>query len=212
MPVLTAAEKTALIALLLVLACGGALRWWERSGVALGPVDDWEGLRALVTRARNDLKAEGGPGAYPCLDDTPRSFPRGTGGGRGGTGASILAAGGMTTAGAKAPKRGAKDDGKKAPARAVDLNTAGERALLTLPGVGPSTARAILAHRAAHGRFRAVDDLLQVKGIGPKKLEALRAYAKVDVPPEKPAVKTPDDLPLPPQNPPVPSSLPPETR
>jgi competence ComEA-like helix-hairpin-helix protein len=59
------------------------------------------------------------------------------------------------------------------------LNTAGEKALLSLPGVGPSTAKAILAHRAARGPFRSVDDLLQVKGIGPKKLEALRPFVHV---------------------------------
>jgi competence protein ComEA len=76
---------------------------------------------------------------------------------------------------------GKSGSGKKAaPARPVDLNAAGEKALLSLPGVGPSTAKAILAHRAAQGRFRSVDDLLQVKGIGPKKLEALRPYARVE--------------------------------
>src|SRR5690554_6817864 len=58
-PVLTAAEKTALLAVTLVLSGGGALRVWERSGVSIGPVDDWETLRALVIRSREDLNADG---------------------------------------------------------------------------------------------------------------------------------------------------------
>lgn len=56
----------------------------------------------------------------------------------------------------------------------VDLNTADEAALETLAGVGPATAKAILAWRDEHGRFESVDDLLDVTGIGEKKLEKLR--------------------------------------
>ncbi len=58
--------------------------------------------------------------------------------------------------------------------------------MLTLPGVGPSTAKAIVAHRAANGPFRVLEDLLQVKGIGPKKLEALRPFVWVEAPPDSP--------------------------
>ncbi|GAB3691341.1 helix-hairpin-helix domain-containing protein [Corynebacterium nasicanis] len=56
----------------------------------------------------------------------------------------------------------------------VSLNSASATELLALPGVGPATAAAIVAHREANGAFGAVDDLLQVKGIGPAKMEALR--------------------------------------
>ncbi|MGA1811572.1 helix-hairpin-helix domain-containing protein [Frondihabitans sp. 4ASC-45] len=56
----------------------------------------------------------------------------------------------------------------------VDLNTADEAALETLTGVGPATAAAIIAWRDEHGRFESVDDLLDVTGIGEKKLEKLR--------------------------------------
>jgi competence protein ComEA len=56
----------------------------------------------------------------------------------------------------------------------VDINSADEAQLDTLPGVGPSTARAIIEYRAQHGRFASVDGLLDVRGIGPKKLERLR--------------------------------------
>lgn len=56
----------------------------------------------------------------------------------------------------------------------LDLNTADERALLELPGIGPARARAILAFRAAHGGFHSVSQLLQIKGIGRALLKQLR--------------------------------------
>lgn len=61
-----------------------------------------------------------------------------------------------------------------APSGMVDLNAADAATLETLSGVGPATSAAILAWRDEHGRFAAVEDLLDVPGIGEKKLEALR--------------------------------------
>jgi competence protein ComEA len=48
----------------------------------------------------------------------------------------------------------------------VNLNTADQAALETLPGVGPVTAAAILQWRTEHGGFTAVDELLEISGIG----------------------------------------------
>jgi competence protein ComEA len=61
----------------------------------------------------------------------------------------------------------------------LDLNSASAADLETLPGVGPATAAAILEHRTKIGAFRRVDDLLEVTGIGPAKLEALRDLVTV---------------------------------
>ncbi len=61
----------------------------------------------------------------------------------------------------------------------VDLNTADADTLDTLPGVGPATAQAILDHRARNGPFTSVDELLEVKGIGPAKLAELRPHVTV---------------------------------
>lgn len=61
----------------------------------------------------------------------------------------------------------------------VDINTADAGLLESLPGVGPATALAILEHRERTGAFRAIDDLLEVRGIGEAKLEQLRAYVTV---------------------------------
>ena len=47
----------------------------------------------------------------------------------------------------------------------VNLNTASAEMLTALPGIGPVTARRIVAHRRAHGRFLRVHDLTQVKGL-----------------------------------------------
>ncbi len=61
----------------------------------------------------------------------------------------------------------------------LDLNTADQAALDGLPGVGPATAAAIVAHRNEIGRFTSVDQLLDVRGIGTAKLEALRDLVRV---------------------------------
>jgi len=58
----------------------------------------------------------------------------------------------------------------------VDINSADAAALESLPGVGPSTAEAIIAHRSEHGRFGGVDGLVAVRGIGPATLESLRDH------------------------------------
>lgn len=58
----------------------------------------------------------------------------------------------------------------------VDVNAASEDELQRIPGVGPVTARAIVAARP----FASVDDLRRVKGIGPKVLEKLRPYVTVE--------------------------------
>lgn len=61
----------------------------------------------------------------------------------------------------------------------VNLNTAGQAELETLPQVGPVTAQAILAWRTEHGGFTRVDELLEVDGIGAKTLERLLPHVTV---------------------------------
>lgn len=65
------------------------------------------------------------------------------------------------------------------PGETVNLNTATVEQLDALPGVGPVTAAAIVAWRAAHGRFAHVDQLGDVDGIGPARLDRLRALVRV---------------------------------
>ena len=56
----------------------------------------------------------------------------------------------------------------------VDLNLASEQDLILLSGIGPSRARQIIALRDSLGGFSRCDELLQIKGIGPKTLEKIR--------------------------------------
>ncbi|MFM8266706.1 MAG: helix-hairpin-helix domain-containing protein [Ilumatobacteraceae bacterium] len=61
----------------------------------------------------------------------------------------------------------------------VDLNRATATELEQLPGIGPTTAAAIVAHRDEVGPFTTIDDLADVAGIGPAKLAALRDLVTV---------------------------------
>jgi competence protein ComEA len=70
-------------------------------------------------------------------------------------------------------------DAGAAPSGPVDLNTATPDELDALPGVGPVTAAAIIAWREANGRFTEVEQLGEVDGIGPARLEKLRDLVHV---------------------------------
>ena len=56
----------------------------------------------------------------------------------------------------------------------LDINTASAAELEQLHGVGAVLAENIVAHREKHGAFSSVEELLQVKGIGEKKLAEFR--------------------------------------
>jgi len=74
---------------------------------------------------------------------------------------------------APAEQQAAAGDGR------VNLNTADEAALDTLPRIGPALAARIIEWREANGRFTTVEDLLAVPGFGDKMLESLRALVTV---------------------------------
>lgn len=61
----------------------------------------------------------------------------------------------------------------------VNINTADEAALDTLPRVGPAMAARIIAFREANGRFTAIEDLMNVTGIGDKTFEGLKDLVTV---------------------------------
>ena len=63
----------------------------------------------------------------------------------------------------------------------VDLNRADAAELDLLPGIGPAKARRIIEHRAAHGPFKRLADLSNVRGIGPVTVGKLRAHLRFDV-------------------------------
>ena len=76
---------------------------------------------------------------------------------------------GAGTAGERAAPAGGK----------IDLNTASVEELGTLPRVGPVLAQRIVDWRKQHGRFKTVEELDAVDGVGPKMLEALMPLVRV---------------------------------
>ena len=67
----------------------------------------------------------------------------------------------------------AQHDGK------IHINTADEKKLDELPGIGPTMAKRIVEYRNEHGPFESIDDLAKVRGIGPEKLEKIREKAEL---------------------------------
>ena len=61
----------------------------------------------------------------------------------------------------------------------VNINRANKQQLMALPGIGEVIAQRIIDYRNANGPFSSVDQLINVKGIGEKRLETLRPYATV---------------------------------
>jgi competence protein ComEA len=106
----------------------------------------------------------------PRIGTTPRvTLPRPhaginlpTSGTSAGAGAGAGAGGGATSA-----------------AGIVDINIATLSDLDALPGVGPSTAQAIIDYRVANGPYASIEGLLNVRGIGPSKFAAMRARVRV---------------------------------
>lgn len=91
-------------------------------------------------------------------------------------GASAAGASGMASDGHLDTRKRAGKSGKSLFAGIVNVNTASAQQLEVLPGIGPATAGRIVESRVRQGRFRSLEDLDRVKGLGPKKLEALRGH------------------------------------
>ena len=72
-----------------------------------------------------------------------------------------------------------RTDTKNPPAHPIDLNTATAEQLQQVPGIGPSTARAIVNFRQKSGPFRKIEDLLAIKGVSKARLEKMRPYLKI---------------------------------
>ncbi len=80
---------------------------------------------------------------------------------------------------AGAPPAVGAGGGEPTAGKPLDLNAATETELDGLPGVGPVTAKAIIAWREINGRFTDVEQLAEVDGIGPARLARLRELVTV---------------------------------
>jgi competence ComEA-like helix-hairpin-helix protein len=68
---------------------------------------------------------------------------------------------------------------KKSPTQPININTANSSQLQLVPGIGPATANKILQMRKSYGAFKSVNDLMAIRGIGPKRLEKMKKYLTV---------------------------------
>jgi competence ComEA-like helix-hairpin-helix protein len=85
---------------------------------------------------------------------------------------------------------------KQPPSTPIDLNVANIKELEQLPGVGATTAKAIIDFRTKSGRFHRVEDLLVIRGISEAKLKKMRPYVTVGPSPvAKPATTTKPPMP-----------------
>ena len=98
--------------------------------------------------------------------------------GRTGTGRRVLALAVLATLALAAPLAGAAPNADERPA-VVNLNTATPDELEALPGIGAKRAQAIIEARKSRGGFKSVDELVDVRGIGPAQLEKLRPHLRV---------------------------------
>lgn len=62
----------------------------------------------------------------------------------------------------------------------VNINTADEAELETLPGIGPSKSAAIIEYRSTTGPFKAIEDIQSISGIGEKTFEKLKDKISID--------------------------------
>jgi len=62
----------------------------------------------------------------------------------------------------------------------VNINTADTEALMLLPRVGPSVAGRIIEFRQKNGKFKSVEDLMLVRGVGEKTFELIKPYVAIE--------------------------------
>jgi competence protein ComEA len=89
-----------------------------------------------------------------------------------------LALAALATLAAAAPLASAAPNADERPV-VVNLNTATAGELEALPGIGAKKAEAIVDARKSRGGFKSVDELVDVRGIGPAQLEKLRPHLRV---------------------------------
>ncbi len=133
-------------------AAGGGLPKAVVLGINLAePVSD--GMQIVVDDRGSRVVYAGGEPAAPGGAASKGTGSPGSAGNTGGTGST-----GST----------GSAEGK------VNLNTADDTQLETISGIGPATAEAIIAWRDSNGPFTSVEQLMEVRGIGPAKFEAMR--------------------------------------
>jgi competence protein ComEA len=170
-------------AALALLAAGTLLAaaLWPRPGGGQAP--DWQPVNAKLAAALDAAAGSGDPLPAKAKEAEPSDTASAA------SSADRIpqapAAPATPSANQAAPSAAAAQASEPAAAEGsqrIDLNAADAGLLDTLPKIGPAKARAIVEYRSQHGPFRSVDDLLEVKGIGPKLLAEIRDRVTVGKP------------------------------
>jgi competence protein ComEA len=164
---LTGPEATALLVLTGALALGLAVRQFQ--GYAAPPA-------ASLAAADSAWAADEAPTAAPALPESVPVFET-----RIVPSDSVL----VPTSGFAdtPPARSSRSSGGRSAASSpvrMNLNTADAALLQRLPRIGPALAGRIIAYRQEVGPFRRVEDVVNVKGIGPKTLEEIAPWLYVE--------------------------------
>ena len=64
--------------------------------------------------------------------------------------------------------------------KTININTAGEKDLISLKGIGPVFAERIISYRDTDGPFKSIEEIMNVKGIGPKKFDKIKDSITTD--------------------------------
>lgn len=93
----------------------------------------------------------------------------------------VMVLAGAVPAAAQAPEKPARTRAAApaAPTSPINLNTATQAQLETLPGVGAATAKRILEYRQKNGTFKKAEELMNIKGIGEKSFLKLKPHVTV---------------------------------
>lgn len=78
-----------------------------------------------------------------------------------------------------APKKASTSQEQPAQPAKVNINTASQGELETLPQIGPKIAQRILEFRKEHGNFKSLEELMNVKGIGEKTYAKMKDRIKI---------------------------------
>lgn len=78
----------------------------------------------------------------------------------------------------KGKKKSKKEENLKP--KSININTATKEILITLPGIGESTAEKIIKYRELHNGFKKIEHIMKVKGIGKKKFENMKEFIYVE--------------------------------
>jgi competence protein ComEA len=62
----------------------------------------------------------------------------------------------------------------------INMNSAPVPELILLPGIGEKTAQAIIEYRKKHGKFSSIEEILNIKGIGIKKLDKIKMFISIE--------------------------------